>query len=146
MRGQVDRGDAIYYIMAQLLGGAVAAFFAVFLLNCDSSTEIRPLNHTAACSVLAEFLGTFALVYVVLNVTTFRSHPTPPYYGLAIGFTVTAMAYALGNISSGAFNPAVALGFSIAGMTSGGDFWMYLIGNLLGAAGASTVVGVGKTP
>lgn len=82
MRGQVDRGDAIYYIMAQLLGGAVAAFFAVFLLNCDSSTEIRPLNHTAACSVLAEFLGAFALVYVVLNVTAARSRPNLSEHGI----------------------------------------------------------------
>jgi aquaporin Z len=35
------------------------------------------------------------------------------YCGLAIGFTVTTMAFALGGISGGAFNPAVAVGVTV---------------------------------
>ena len=55
-------------------------------------------------------------------------------YGLAIGFTVTAMAYALGGVSGGAFNPAVAAGVSLAEMQSWSNIWIFLVGNL--AAGA----------
>lgn len=142
MRGKVDRSDAIYYIVVQVLGGLVAAMMAVFLLNCNGSVDIRPVQHNVLCSVLAEFLGTFALVYVVLNVTTVRSNPSHVHYGLAIGFTVMAMAYALGGISGGAFNPAMALGMSVAGMTAWSELWIYLAGTVLGAAAAATVFGL----
>jgi aquaporin Z len=51
--------------------------------------------------ILAEFLGTLALCYVVLNVTTSKSTAGNNFYGSAIGFTLTAMAYCFGNISGG---------------------------------------------
>ena len=143
MRGKIDRSDAIYYIVAQVLGGLVAAMMAVFLLNCQVRVDIRPLQHDVLCSLLAEFLGTFALVYVVLNVTTVRSsNADNSHYGLAIGFALAAMGFALRDISGGAFNPVVALGLSVAGMTAWGELWIYLAGILLGAAAAATVFGV----
>ena len=89
--------------------------------------------------MLAEFFGTFALAYVVLNVATTRSNEGNSHYGLAIGFTVMSAAYALGGISGGAFNPAVALGISIGHMVPWSDIWIYLAGDLLGAAAAATV-------
>ncbi len=141
MRGKVDRSDAIYYIVVQVLGGLVAAMMAVFLLNCQVRVDIRPVQHDVLCSLLAEFLGTFALVYVVLNVTTVRSNAGNSHYGLAIGFALAAMGFALKDISGGAFNPAVALGISVAGMTAWSELWIYLAGTLLGAAAAATVFG-----
>ena len=88
--------------------------------------------------MLAEFFGTFALAYVVLNVATTRSNAGNSHYGLAIGFTVLAATYGLGGISGGAFNPAVAVGASLAGMFNWADIWIYLLGALLGAAAAVT--------
>ena len=142
MRGKVDRSDAIYYIVVQVLGGLVAAMMAVFLLNCQVRVDIRPVQHDVLCSLLAEFLGTFALVYVVLNVTNVRSNAGQSHYGLAIGFALAAMGFALRDISGGAFNPVVALGISVAGMTDLSELWIYLAGTLLGAAAAATVFGV----
>ena len=55
---------------------------------------------------------TFALVYVVLNVATAKGTSGNSFYGLAIGFTVLVGAFSVGNISGGAFNPAVAVGIS----------------------------------
>jgi aquaporin Z len=52
----------------------------------------------------------FALVWVVLHVATARGTEGNSFYGLAIGFTVLAGAFAVGGISGGAFNPAIALG------------------------------------
>jgi aquaporin Z len=63
--------------------------------------------------MISELLFTFALVWVVLNVATTKASEQMSYYGLAIGFTVMAGAYAVGSISGGAFNPAVVIGNAI---------------------------------
>ena len=71
---------------------------------------------------------------VVLNVTTSKDHPGNSFYGLAIGFTVLAGAFAVGGVSGGVFNPAVALGVSTAGLVSWSMIWVYLVANLAGGA------------
>lgn len=140
MRNRLDRGDAIYYIVAQVLAALVAATIAVFLLNCQGNVGVRPVQHDLLCCVLAEFLGTFALVYVVLNVSHAEDHNTErPLQGLAIGFTLIAMMYGLGGISGGAFNPAVAMSMMVADMADWGEWWIYLIGSVFGGAAAATV-------
>jgi len=86
-------------------------------------------NPDAVKALIAEVLGTFALAYVVLNVATAKANTGNSYYGLAIGFTVAAMAYSLGTISGGAFfNPAVAVGISFMKMAVWSDIWIYLAG------------------
>ena len=55
------------------------------------------------------------------------------FYGLAIGFTVAAGAFAVGGVSGGAFNPAVALGASVLGIFKWSHYWIYVVGPLLGA-------------
>jgi aquaporin Z len=140
MRNRVDRGDAIYYIVAQILAALVAAMIAVFLLNCQGNVGIRPVQHDLLCCVLAEFLGTFALVYVALNVHHGgHDKERSPLQGLSVGFALTAMMYGLGGISGGAFNPAVAMSMMVADMADWGEWWIYLIGSVLGAAAAATV-------
>lgn len=67
---------------------------------------------------LAEFLGTFALVWVVLHTATATDIKGNSFYGLAIGFTIMSSAYGLGGITGGEFNPAVAVGISTIGMTT----------------------------
>ena len=81
-------------------------------------------------ALLAEFLFTFALVYVVLNVATAKGTEGNSFYGLAIGFTVVAGAYAVGSVSGGAFNPAVAVGGSIMNIFAWGNIWIYLVAQL----------------
>jgi len=140
VRGKIDRVDALYYVIAQLIASVFAAAIGVFLHDCGNGGEIATrLNEQAMCVVLAEFLGTFALAYVVLNVATTRSNASNSHFGIAIGFTLLAASYALGGLSGGAFNPAIALGATVAGMFSWEDIGVYLIGALLGAAAAATV-------
>ncbi|MFN0215007.1 MAG: MIP/aquaporin family protein [Saprospiraceae bacterium] len=139
IRGKIDRGDALYYMLVQVIAGVVAAAIGTYLHSCSGGAIIGSrLNEQPICAVLAEFLGTFALAYVVLNVATTRSNAGNSHYGLAIGFTVMSAAYAFGGLSGGAFNPAVAIGAAVAGMFSWGDIWIYLIGTLLGGAAAAT--------
>jgi len=55
-------------------------------------------------ALIVEFLFTFALAWVVLNVTTSAGTEGNSFYGLAIGFTVATGAFAVGAVSGGAFN------------------------------------------
>jgi len=87
--------------------------------------------------LIVEFLFTFALAYVVLNVATADGTEGNSFYGLAIGFTVATGAFAVGAISGGAFNPAVAIGAMVMGLLSWSDIWVYLLANLLGGAAAA---------
>jgi aquaporin Z len=89
--------------------------------------------------LLVEFLFTFALAYVVLNVATARDTENNSFYGLAIGFTVMVGAFAVGKISGGAFNPAVALGASVLGMFAWSHIWIYLLAELVAGAVAAGV-------
>jgi aquaporin Z len=89
--------------------------------------------------LVVEFLFTFALAFVVLNVATAKGTEGNSFYGLAIGFTVLAGAYAVGTVSGAAFNPAVAIGATVMGILKSSDIWIYLIANLAGGAAAAYV-------
>lgn len=139
LRGRAGATDLGGYWAAQTLG-AVLAVLAVRALK--GAVDVVPLELAIGPALLAEFLFTFALVYVVLNVATARGNDGNSHYGLAIGFTVMVGAYAVGGISGGAFNPAVALGISLLGISATGNLWIYLVANLLGGAAAALVFNV----
>lgn len=131
LRGRCPTKDVIPYWLAQLIGAAVAAC-ALNYLKGEAST--KPMVLKSGPALLAEFLFTFALVYVVLNTATAKATAGNSNYGLAIGFTVMTGAFAVGSISGAAFNPAVAVGISIMGLSAWANLWIYLVANL--AAGA----------
>jgi len=107
VRGALPWKDVIPYWIAQLLGGAVAALAVLNLVEVPSATG----EDFALCGlILFELLFTFALCYVVLHTATSKSTEGNSYYGLAIGGTVLAGAFASAGICYGAFNPAVAIG------------------------------------
>ncbi len=138
IRGAMSAADFVPYIIAQLAGGALAALVATSVLGISHEAAAAFGSGGDAASIpaafVAELLGTFALVWVVLNTATTKSNEGNSFYGLAIGFTVTAMAYGLGGISGGAFNPAVGLGVSVAGMTSWSNIWVFAVACLAGGA------------
>lgn len=131
LRGKLSAQDLGLYWIAQLLGGVVAAFAAIYLQGGRSDSALE-MDHARA--FIAEFIFTFALCYVVLNVATANATKGNSYFGLAIGFTVLAGAFAVGSISGGAFNPAVGLGQSIMNISAWADLWVYVIAALLGGA------------
>lgn len=79
---------------------------------------------------VAEFLFTFALAYVVLNCATAKGTLDNSFYGLAIGFTVLAGIFAVGAISGGAFNPAVAIGASVMKLLKISDIWTHIVAEI----------------
>ena len=136
LRGRCSGSDLLPYWGAQLLGAAAAAgIVAVALRGAPVSSFVAPVFGV----LVAEFLFTFALVYVVLNVATADATEGNSYFGLAIGFTVLAGAFAVGQVSGAAFNPAVAIGASIVGLLPWSNLWPYIIAELLGGAAAGFV-------
>jgi aquaporin Z len=67
------------------------------------------------------------------------------FYGLAIGFTVLVRAFSVGNISGGAFNPAVAVGISCMGLSPWSNIWIYLVADLVGGEAAGAFKAVNPT-
>ena len=100
----------------------------------------------------AEFFGTFWLVFGGCGSAIFAA--TFPDLGigfagvaLAFGFTVVTMAYAVGHISGGHFNPAVTVGLCAGGRFPGKDVVPYIIAQVIGglvAGGVLYVIASGK--
>src|SRR5882672_7989084 len=134
LRGKFDAKDVTPYMVSQVSGAVVAALAVKFLKGGSAVTPLQPATLPA---LVAEFLFTFALVYVVLNVATARGTSGNSFYGLAIGFTVLVGAFSVGNISGGAFNPAVAIATSVMGLSSLANLWIYLVADFAGAAVAA---------
>src|SRR6476620_5572513 len=133
LRGRLSASELLPYWAAQILGAVAAAMIIVPFRG-----EAPETFHGEYLRVfIAEFLFSFALVYVVLNVATAKATAGNSYFGLAIGFTVLVGAFAVGHVSGGAFNPAVAVGAMIMGMLPWGKLWLYLVAQLLGAAAAA---------
>jgi aquaporin Z len=130
MRGRCAMSEVPVY-----LGAIAAAFTAIFFVGSAASAASLDVGK----SLLAEFLFTFALCYVVLNVATAKSTSGNSYYGLAIGFVVMVGAFAVGGISGGAFNPAVALSVPFMGLLNWSDIWIHLVADLAGGAFAAIV-------
>ena len=133
IRGRCSAADVIPYWISQAVGATAAAFLTLHL----KGTTPTPGDHNAINALIAEFVGTFALAYVVLNVATAKATAGNSNYGLAIGFTVLVMAFGLGGVSGGAFNPAVALGITLMHLVKTSDIWIYLVGDLAAAVAAA---------
>lgn len=131
-RGKCDTKDVVPYIAAQIIGAVLAALVVIFLQGKGSAGDVK-----IAPAMVAEFLGTLALAWVVLNVATTKANANNSFYGLAIGMTVTAMAFALGPISGAAFNPAVAIGATAMGLIKSANLWLYLVACPLGGLAAA---------
>jgi aquaporin Z len=134
VRRRIGIADAAGYWVAQLAAGAVAAVVAHAVVDPAAVTALHPSGHALTAAAVVELLFTFALCYVVLNVATSKDQPVNSYYGLAIGFTVAAGAFAIGGISGGMFNPAVALGTATAGLFAWQTLWIYLVVQLVAGA------------
>jgi aquaporin Z len=146
LRGKLALGELPAYIVAQVIGGVLAAIVSGYFLQRMGVDPIEPMVLRTGPALLAEFLGTFVLVYVILNVGTAKGTAGNSYFGLAIGFTVTAGAYAFGAISGGVFNPAVATGICIAEFAEWTDIWLYLASTFVGGAVAAFVFGYVNGP
>jgi aquaporin Z len=137
IRGRLPSAEVPGYILAQLAGALFAWGAAIYLKG--SPPPLEPPAASMGQLVLSEFLFTFALVYVVLNVATAKGNAGNSFYGLAIGSTVMVGAFTVGPISGGAFNPAVAFGCFCMGLLSLPNFLVYAATEFCASAVAAFV-------
>jgi aquaporin Z len=136
MRGKCETKDVVFYMIAQVLGACAASFLAI---KMKGNALIVAANPSLINVFIAEFIFTFALVYVVLNTATAKDTAGNSYYGLAIGFTLMAAAYAIGSISGCAINPAVAIGITVMGLSKLSNLLVFLAANFAGGAVAALI-------
>ena len=141
---QIELKEFSFYLVSQLLGSVVATYFIMLLGN-----DFNVVSNTNDISsfFVAEILFTFLLVFVILNVALNKNLKGNQFYGLAIGLTVTAGAFTVGDISGAVFNPAVSFGPSLFSFidpqvvgtsVSSSDFFIYyLISGIIGSVIAS---------
>ena len=141
---QIELKEFSFYLASQLLGSVVATYFIMLLGN---DFEVISNTNDISSFFVAEILFTFLLVFVILNVALNKKLEGNQFYGLAIGLTVTAGAFTVGNISGAVFNPAVSFGPSLFSFIdpqvvgtniSSSDFFIYyLISGIIGSVIAS---------
>ncbi len=134
LRGRIPARDVIPYWVAQVAAALAAAWLMTFF-KLEGSAQELPIGIKAA--FVAEFIFTFALAWVFLNTTAPRQAGGNSFYGLAIGMTFMVGGFAVGNISGGAFDPAIAAGFTLMGLLSRGHFEIFLLAEFGGAAVAA---------
>ena len=125
--------EYVAYLVTQFVAAAIAGLLVRYVGGREPHAAVA----SAGKMLIVEFLFTFALAWVVLHVATSRGTEGNSFYGLAIGFTVVTGALAVGGISGGAFNPAIALGAMVTGLFQWSNIWIYLLADFLGAAAAA---------
>lgn len=136
-RGNITGDCACAYAMTQLLAGLVAG--CCYLSILGASFSLGPgIGYTLGSVCIVEVLFTTALVFVVLSVATTMQDDGNWYFGLAIGFTVMAAAFAIGPISGCSLNPAVAVGVLMSNFLHTGSLrvsilLVYMITPLIGS-------------
>jgi aquaporin Z len=133
LRGRMAMSEYAPYMATQFAAAVIAGLLVRYVGGREAHLDVA----SSGKMLVAEFIFTFALAWVVLHVATARGTAGNSFYGLAIGFTVVAGAYAVGRISGGAFNPAIALGAMVTGLFEWSNIWIYLLADFLGAAAAA---------
>ena len=133
LRRRMESIEFAAYVATQGVAAVIAGLVVRYVGGREAQTPVA----SAGKMLIAEFLFTFALAWVVLHVATARGTDGNSFYGLAIGFTVVTGAFAVGGISGGAFNPAIALGAMVTGLFEWSNLWIYLLADFLGAAAAA---------
>lgn len=97
----------------------------------------------SARALVAEFVGTFCLVLAIAGSGLFAA-PSAGLIAVALaaGISVVCMAYAVGHISGGHFNPAVTIGLIAAGRFDSARALAYIISQVLGGAAAGLVLSI----
>jgi MIP family channel proteins len=127
---------AVVYIIAQLLGAAVAAYAlkAIFPAAIAEATRLGgqsvALDVSTGQAILAEAIATFFLTFVVFG--TAVDPAAPKVGGFAIGLVVTADILAIGPLTGGSMNPARSFGPAVASGVLEGQL-IYWIGPILGS-------------
>jgi aquaporin Z len=148
LRGNCPTKEVPGYVISQIIGAVMASLLGRYLLShfpgAVGIEEMEALKFIPAA--FAEFLGTFLLCFVIFNVAFSQNTEGNSYYGIAIGLTLAGCVYVFGEISGGFYNPAVALGISMSGMSAWSNMLVYLFSQFIAAAAATAIFGFVNGP
>ncbi|MEM9480461.1 MAG: aquaporin [Verrucomicrobiota bacterium] len=133
--GYCKKSDVAPYLLAEFSGAGLGIALARYLSGSIVTTakfEIAPL-------FVAEFVFTFALAWVILNVAKAKALQGNQFYGLAIAAIVAGGAYTVGPVSGAAFNPAVAIALCGSGHLAWTQLWVFLVATFAGGIAAALV-------
>jgi aquaporin Z len=137
LRGKCATSVVPGYMVMQVVGALLAAVAVGVLKGPEVMAQVTAAPRQLLPTLLAEFLFTFALAWVVLNSATARGTSGNSFYGLAIGFTVVIGVAAVGNVSGSALNPAIVVGATAMKLLTVGNVWIYFVAEFAGAAAAA---------
>lgn len=136
--------DMFAYIVAQFIGAFLGALLLVVIIGgsaVGAGATAPGADFTVWQALIAEIIGTFVLMFVIMGVAVDRRAPAG-FAGVAIGATVLAVIIAIGNISGGSINPARTFGPDLVAMIFGAanapELWasffpVYVVGPIVGA-------------
>ncbi len=141
-RGKINTYTGLYYIAVQILGAFIAVLTSYWITK--AKFLVAPAVGVAPYSIfIVEFLFTFALASVVLNVATSRKNENNHFYGIAIGTVLMAGVFAGAAVSGAAYNPAITIGSWIFNfdqiLTAPLNIILYIVAQLLGGLAAAFV-------
>lgn len=131
-------GDAIWYIVAQIVGAiaasaCVSAFVNALRLKATALGQTDFPIISAGMAIAVEVLVTFLFVMVILNVTS-DDHGNSDFAGVAIGVTLALLVIVALNLTGGSLNPARSIGPAIfAGGSALSHLWVYIVAPEIGA-------------
>jgi MIP family channel proteins len=135
--GKISNADFIGYIIAQLIGAALAGYMLRALYNPGIGTGFLGATTLATgvspkIGLLCETVGTF-LFFMVIFGAAVDGRTAGNNVGLAIGLSLTALIMVFGPFTGASFNPARTFGPALA---SGhwDNFWVYIVGPILGGS------------
>jgi aquaporin TIP len=133
--GQIDGRKAVGYLLAQLIGGAVAGFIILALFGAEVVSQGTPAlapNIPFVSGLILEIVATFFLALVVVCGVLEKRAPQP-LLPMLIGLVVAADILAIGPLTGAAMNPARVFGPALAG-GQWNNHVLYWIGPLIGGA------------
>ena len=107
----------------------------------DTATAVAKDTPTAVHKIAGEVLGTFVLVFFGCGAALISGGDYVAT-ALAFGLTVVVMAYAVGRITGGHFNPAVTIGAALGGRLPWREVVLYIGSQLVGAVAAGVCLWV----
>ncbi|MDZ4046230.1 MAG: aquaporin [Rhodoglobus sp.] len=145
--GKFPWRDVPGYLAAQVAGAIVGAFAIVGVLGPRASEVGLGVASFSAetpiyTALIAEFVGTFILVFTVFGVIHRKA--APGFAGLVIGFVVFAAIIPVAPTTGASINPARTTGPMIVQWLLGGDvlweqWWVYIVAELAAGIAAALV-------
>lgn len=134
--GTHPKRDFWPYISVIVLAAICAAITARFLNTHGDVAAVVTLDPHPLRLIVGEFLFTFALMWICVNVAIAKTTRGNEFYALAIGAIVAAGAYAIGPVTFAAFNPAITLAMCLNDFIPWSMFPLYVLAQSAAALAA----------